>query len=84
MAEDCKTARRMLADDIGRWRWLMRECENHNLVGARLMDTKNTLHELINERYGLVEGDQFQPDGTIVRALKPPPAPEQVLEPKKE
>lgn len=69
---DLKTASRLTPDDLGRWRWAMRDLELQNEKMVYLQVTKNTLHELINERYGLVEGDQFLPDGTIHRAPRKP------------
>ncbi len=64
---DLRTATKLTPDDLGRWRWAQRDLELQNEKMMRMVETRNLLHEMINERYGLVEGDQFDPDGTIHR-----------------
>ena len=68
---DLRTAARLTPEDLGRWRWAMRDAELQHEKMARLQEQVNTLHELINERYGLVDGDKFEPDGMIRRKPRP-------------
>ena len=64
---DNRTALRLSGEDLLQWRWIVREFELQNQILHRINDQKNTLLMLINERYGLTDGDQFMADGQIRR-----------------
>ena len=63
---DNRTALRLSGEDLMQWRWIVQ-----NQILHRINDQRNTILMLINERYGLADGDQFMADGQIRRRPAP-------------